>query len=92
MGDSSSSTGSLLTEFCIPEYILDPNSDREKCSASPEYPVLVFINSKSGGQLGGDLLRTYRQLLRECQVSLSLKIRKLFVFASFSGVSGASFT
>ncbi|GFP89541.1 diacylglycerol kinase 5 [Phtheirospermum japonicum] len=31
-------------------------------------PVLVFINSKSGGQLGGDLLVTYRSLLNKKQV------------------------
>ncbi|XP_054816053.1 diacylglycerol kinase 5-like isoform X2 [Prosopis cineraria] len=34
----------------------------------PTCPVLVFINSKSGGQLGGDLLKTYRTVLSEKQV------------------------
>lgn len=30
--------------------------------------MLVFINSKSGGQLGGELLRTFRHLLNKYQV------------------------
>ncbi|KAL9273746.1 Diacylglycerol kinase 5-like protein, partial [Drosera capensis] len=34
----------------------------------PNSPVVVFINSKSGGQLGGELLATYRSLLNKNQV------------------------
>ncbi|XP_021713443.1 diacylglycerol kinase 5-like, partial [Chenopodium quinoa] len=34
----------------------------------PECPVIVFVNSKSGGQLGGSILETYRSLLKNYQV------------------------
>uniref|UniRef100_A0A1D1YF91 Diacylglycerol kinase n=1 Tax=Anthurium amnicola TaxID=1678845 RepID=A0A1D1YF91_9ARAE len=68
MGDCSSETKHLLKEFYIPNYILDEASDVESSPHVPECPVLVFINSKSGGQLGGDLLMTYRQLLNSTQV------------------------
>ncbi|CAA6658401.1 unnamed protein product [Spirodela intermedia] len=68
MGDSSSETERLLREFYIPNYILDAKAETETCSIPPECPVLVFINSKSGGQHGGDLLTTYRQLLNGNQV------------------------
>lgn len=54
----------------IPEYILtesapapkDPNRQPPAC------PVLVFVNSKSGGQLGAELLKSYRVLLNQKQV------------------------
>ncbi|KAM7270129.1 hypothetical protein ACFE04_029343 [Oxalis oulophora] len=58
----------FLKEFCIPSYILIPDSELLHVPDVPECPVLVFINSKSGGQLGGDLLVTYRSLLNENQV------------------------
>ncbi|OAY34129.1 diacylglycerol kinase 5 isoform X2 [Manihot esculenta] len=62
---------SNLNEFRIPSFIFQPElhvSDDGSSSPLPECPVLVFINSKSGGQLGGDLLLTYRSLLNEKQV------------------------
>nr|XP_027061565.1 diacylglycerol kinase 5 isoform X2 [Coffea arabica] len=59
---------SFLKEFHIPAYILAPGSEAEKLRDVPSCPVLVFINSKSGGQLGGDLLLTYRSLLNNHQV------------------------
>ncbi|KAJ9686837.1 hypothetical protein PVL29_015612 [Vitis rotundifolia] len=57
-----------LKDFRIPDYILVPELEVEAVSYVPECPVIVFINSKSGGQLGGDLLITYRSLLNEKQV------------------------
>ncbi|KAK4484872.1 hypothetical protein RD792_007472 [Penstemon davidsonii] len=58
-----------IKQFYIPSYILVPDSDKE-CSPDivPECPLLVFINSRSGGQLGGDLLITYRSILNKAQV------------------------
>lgn len=61
----------LKRDFYIPTYILSENvrqSNDVRLSDVPTCPVLVFINSKSGGQLGGDLLRTYRSLLNKYQV------------------------
>ncbi|CAA0816103.1 Diacylglycerol kinase 5 [Striga hermonthica] len=58
----------FLKQFHIPSYIIDPDSKVECSPLKPQCPVLVFINSKSGGQLGGDLLVTYRSLLNEKQV------------------------
>ncbi|OVA07984.1 Diacylglycerol kinase [Macleaya cordata] len=68
MGDSSSESDQFLKEFHIPSYILVGDSEVETSSHFPACPVIVFINSKSGGQLGGDLLVTYRSLLNEHQV------------------------
>ncbi|KAK6934341.1 Diacylglycerol kinase, accessory domain [Dillenia turbinata] len=59
---------SVLEDFCIPKYILVPDSEVKHVSDVPACPVLVFINSKSGGQLGGELLLTYRTLLNKQQV------------------------
>ncbi|KAL0399993.1 UNVERIFIED_CONTAM: Diacylglycerol kinase [Sesamum radiatum] len=56
----------FIKKFYIPRYILEPESEAE--SFEPECPVLVFINSRSGGQLGGELLITYRSILNEKQV------------------------
>ncbi|TKY66905.1 Diacylglycerol kinase 5 [Spatholobus suberectus] len=58
----------FLNNFKIPDYILVPGSDVETVGHVPQCPVLVFVNSKSGGQLGGDLLKTYRTLLNPKQV------------------------
>lgn len=68
MGDSSSETNHLLKEFYIPNYILELEAEVEHLSYRPSCPVIVFINSRSGGQLGGDLLITYQQLLNRTQV------------------------
>lgn len=62
------SESSFLDEFRIPSYLFAPDSEDKNGSTVPRCPVLVFINSKSGGQLGGDLLVTYRSLLSEHQV------------------------
>ncbi|KAK7312960.1 hypothetical protein VNO77_37239 [Canavalia gladiata] len=57
-----------LKEFCIPDYILVAGHEIRSVSHVPACPVIVFINSKSGGQLGGELLVTYRTLLNKNQV------------------------
>ncbi|CAN1123951.1 Diacylglycerol kinase 5 [Linum perenne] len=59
---------SLLKEFYIPTYVLVAESEVVNVPDFPKCPVLVFINSKSGGQLGGDLLLTYRSILNDRQV------------------------
>jgi len=64
-----STSSSFLKNFYIPDYILNLDSNPENLSDVPECPVVVFINSKSGGQLGGNLLVTYRSLLNENQVN-----------------------
>lgn len=66
--DGNTGTDHMLKEFYIPDYILVPDLDAEILDYVPQCPVIVFINSKSGGQLGGDLLKTYRGLLSEEQV------------------------
>ncbi|OVA06786.1 Diacylglycerol kinase [Macleaya cordata] len=68
MDDSGSESHLSEKEFYIPNYILVPDCAAESVSHIPECPLLVFINSKSGGQLGGDLLITYRGLLNKNQV------------------------
>lgn len=66
MGDSM--LNHILSEYYIPNYILVPESEAKKPPCVPSCPVLVFINSKSGGQLGGNLLSTYRSVLNPNQV------------------------
>ncbi|XP_014491709.1 diacylglycerol kinase 5 [Vigna radiata var. radiata] len=61
-------SSSFISNFIIPDHILVPGSLVGNKGHEPECPVLVFINSKSGGQLGGDLLQTYRNLLNPKQV------------------------
>ncbi|KAK3162135.1 hypothetical protein QOZ80_1BG0085920 [Eleusine coracana subsp. coracana] len=58
----------MLKEFCIPTYIFTPESPVEHASQIPSCPVIVFINTKSGGQLGNQLIVTYRKLLNHAQV------------------------
>lgn len=62
----------LLKEFYIPSYIMVPDSPVEHLSYVPSYPVIVFINTKSGGQLGGQLLVTCHELLNTVQVEYKL--------------------
>ncbi|KAI8007725.1 Diacylglycerol kinase 5 [Camellia lanceoleosa] len=57
-----------LKDYYIPDYILVPESKVDEASHIPACPVIVFINSKSGGQLGGELLKTYQTLLNKNQV------------------------
>lgn len=58
-----------IKEFLIPDYILLRESKAEKQSHVPASPVIVFVNSRSGGQLGGELLLSYQTLLHKNQVS-----------------------
>ncbi|XP_004487339.1 diacylglycerol kinase 5-like [Cicer arietinum] len=62
----------FLKNFWIPNHVLVPDSKTDDgeidAGDGPKCPVLVFVNSKSGGQLGGDLLKTYRSVLKEKQV------------------------
>ncbi|KAI3804087.1 hypothetical protein L1987_32257 [Smallanthus sonchifolius] len=64
----SSESDKFLKEFYIPEYIIVPGGKVEVVSEAPKCPTIVFINSKSGGQLGDQLLVTYRSLLNQNQV------------------------
>ncbi|XP_061348700.1 diacylglycerol kinase 1-like [Gastrolobium bilobum] len=66
MGDDSYIRS--LKEFSIPDYILVPGTEITNVSHIPSCPVIVFINTKSGGQLGGELLVTYTSLLNKNQV------------------------
>lgn len=54
----------------IPDYILHgescpPNFDTAN---APDWPILVFVNSKSGGQLGGAIINSFRTVLNPNQV------------------------
>lgn len=78
------SESSFLDNFRLPSYLIAPDSEAKNDSIVPQCPVLVFINSKSGGQLGGDLLVTYRSLLNEHQVlsfTLHMQLVMLLQFA-----------
>ncbi|CAN4103388.1 unnamed protein product [Withania somnifera] len=70
MADSELELNNIHRDFYIPTYILAQNasSNSMRLPDAPTCPVLVFINSKSGGQLGGELLRTFRHLLNKHQV------------------------
>ncbi|XP_062226873.1 diacylglycerol kinase 1-like isoform X2 [Phragmites australis] len=57
-----------LTDYYIPDYILKPDTEQVIVDNAPCCPVVVFINSRSGGQLGSSLIKTYRELLNEAQV------------------------
>ncbi|KAG4968749.1 hypothetical protein JHK87_034400 [Glycine soja] len=68
---ASHSDANSLRDFWIPGHVLVPDSVVEGSNIDiegPKCPVLVFVNSRSGGQLGGELLKTYRALLNENQV------------------------
>jgi hypothetical protein len=58
----------MMKEFYIPTYIFVPESPVEHVSQIPTCPVIVFINTKSGGLLGCNLIVTYRKLLNHAQV------------------------
>lgn len=58
----------ILKDYYIPDYILLPDSEIEQQARVPECPLIVFINTKSGGQLGGELLLTCCSLLNKNQV------------------------
>lgn len=80
MGGCKSENYGLLKEFYIPDYILEPKLAAEGVLHMPDCPVLVFINSRSGGQLGGDLLTSYRILLNKLQVLIFTFQRALCYF------------
>ncbi|KAI4321895.1 hypothetical protein MLD38_035222 [Melastoma candidum] len=61
-------SGFKLKDYYIPDSILLLGSKEAADFYSPTCPVIVFVNSKSGGQLGGELLTTYRSLLNRNQV------------------------
>ncbi|EFJ06602.1 hypothetical protein SELMODRAFT_135099 [Selaginella moellendorffii] len=59
-----------LGEFLVPDFVLDRE---ERCDGGglervPRFPLLVFVNAKSGGQLGIALLETFSKLLASHQV------------------------
>ncbi|KAL2547851.1 Diacylglycerol kinase 5 [Forsythia ovata] len=68
MASSDLESDQFIKQFCVPNYILVSDSEADHLPDLPECPILVFINSRSGGQLGGDLLITYRSLLNKNQV------------------------
>lgn len=71
-----------LRDFYIPNYMLVSGSDMPKVKIVPSCPVMVFVNAKSGGQIGGELLLTYRSLLNENQVTYRLCSYLYFRFVS----------
>jgi len=59
----------LISEMRIPDCYLRSDIERVvNISKAPTCPVIVFINSRSGGQLGARLLHTYRNLLNHLQI------------------------
>ncbi|KMZ63329.1 Diacylglycerol kinase [Zostera marina] len=68
MGGSNCSEMDYFKEFLIPDYIFDLHPAKKSDFYFPKCPVVVFINSKSGGQQGTALLETYRRLLNKSQV------------------------
>ncbi|XP_024990743.1 diacylglycerol kinase 5-like [Cynara cardunculus var. scolymus] len=68
MDKLKSSSDNLLRDLHIPDYMLVPGGKVEALSVAPAYPTIVFINPKSGGQLGGELIVTYRSILGQNQV------------------------
>lgn len=78
--EDSHSKSDFLKHFQIPNYIL-LSGKKVEVTDVPKCPVLVFINSKSGGQLGGDLLKTFRTLLNENQVYIYLYLKWIHFMA-----------
>ncbi|KAG6519255.1 hypothetical protein ZIOFF_022747 [Zingiber officinale] len=68
MDDYSSEKDEILKEFFIPSYVFTAELPIKHLSHVPACPVVVFINTKSGGQLGGDLLVTFHKVLNKLQV------------------------
>lgn len=67
--DQNLDNNEFIQKFLIPSSILEQDTEVQCSPPGPECPVLVFINSRSGGQLGGDLLVTYRSILNKNQVT-----------------------
>lgn len=58
-----------MQELLIPSYVLTQGTSPDhEIPETPKYPLLVFVNSKSGGQLGGAMLNSFRDLLNPKQV------------------------
>ncbi|XP_074557454.1 diacylglycerol kinase 1-like isoform X1 [Curcuma longa] len=68
MGDCRSEKDEILKEFIIPSYIFTAELPIKHLFHVPACPLVVFINTKSGGQLGGDLLVTFHKVLNKLQV------------------------
>jgi diacylglycerol kinase (ATP) len=66
---SSGKFESIFEDFYIPDYILVPGTEVRNDYETSACPVIVFINGKSGGQLGSELLVTYRSILNKNQVT-----------------------
>lgn len=56
----------------LPDYILDYEGTpgKDEIPAVPKSPMIVFVNSKSGGQLGSLIIKSFRELLNPKQVFL----------------------
>lgn len=56
----------------IPDYILELGSAPANGAPAtlPKTPIIVFVNSKSGGQLGGAIIKSFRVILNPKQVLL----------------------
>lgn len=54
----------------IPDYILDSQRQPANFDTAnpPETPILVFVNSRSGGQLGSAIIKSFRIVLNPKQV------------------------
>ncbi|XP_078171231.1 diacylglycerol kinase 1-like [Carex rostrata] len=68
MADCDANTELLRKQFYIPSYFLVPELRADIIPCVPTCPVIFFINTKSGGQLGAGLLLTCRQILNPLQV------------------------
>lgn len=60
----------ILENMIIPDYVLigHKRPDQEVGRRPPKYPTLIFVNSRSGGQLGRHLLAACRLLLNPIQI------------------------
>lgn len=72
----------MVKEFYIPTYIFVPESPVEHASQIPTCPVIVFVNTKSGGQLGRELIATYRKLLNHAQVDTVFFFLQIYLFGT----------
>ncbi|KAL3697656.1 hypothetical protein R1sor_011732 [Riccia sorocarpa] len=76
-----------MQDLVIPEYIL--NNEKTPVGSSditcPESPVLVFVNIKSGGQLGAQLIPHFRVLLNPKQVFELPSVKPEEVLKEFLG-------
>lgn len=57
-------------DFIVPDFVLNGEDAHEQATSgpAPKFPVLVFVNSKSGGQLGAPLIRSFKELINPSQV------------------------